>query len=377
MENIIITEENIGLPPGSPVYVGDKPAYAMNMSVLTFDSSSAKIQKISAVEELSFCKDAEIMWINIDGLKDIESLKKLGTMYNIHPLTIEDVLNTEQPPKVETFDNYRFISFKSIQQNKSMANKPEKSRRFFMFNREKKKNQLADEEEFNTDQISIIIMENVLITFQEIPGDPFDDIRKRILENSVHIRKISTDYLAYLLMDAVVDEYYLTLAHFEDIIEDFEDRATKTSDDTFISSIQDTKKHLFQIKRTMLPLHDNLILIFHQKIRLFDDELKPFLQDLQENLNNAIQSVENYRDWLSNIMEVNLSVLSYQLNKVMKILAIVSAIFIPLTFIAGVYGMNFEHMPELSHPLAYPLTLCGMGLTAVIMVIFFKIRHWF
>jgi len=207
--------------------------------------------------------------------------------------------------------------------------------------------------------------------------NPFDGIRKRILENAGQLRKMGTDYLAYSIIDAVVDEYYLTLAHLEDDIENFEDRAVKTSDDTFITEIQDTKKYLFQIKRAMLPLRDNLMLISRQNIALMGAELKPFFQDLQENLNNAIESVENYRDWLSNIMEVNLSVVSYQMNKVMKILAIVSAIFIPLTFIVGVYGMNFEFMPELTHPWGYPIVLGCMGIIAVTMVIFFKIRHWF
>ena len=197
------------------------------------------------------------------------------------------------------------------------------------------------------------------------------------MENTGQIRSMGTDYITYSMIDAVVDEYNLTLSKLEDDIENFEDRAAKTSDDTFISEIQDTKKNLFQIKRTMLPLRDNLVIITRQNMPVFNNDLKPFLQDLQENLGNAIETVENYRDWLSNIMEVNLSVLSYQMNKVMKILAIVSAIFIPLTFIAGVYGMNFEYMPELGQRWAYPIVLGCMGFIALMMALFFKKRHWF
>jgi magnesium transporter len=237
--------------------------------------------------------------------------------------------------------------------------------------------QLEDMKEFVIDHISIIIMKNVLITIQEIAGDSFWDIRKRILENIGQIRKMGTDYLAYTLIDTVVDEYFITLAHLEDDIEDIEDRAVKTDNDAFISEIQETKKFLFYVKRAMLPLRENLMIISRQDMLLTNEELKPFLQDLRENLSNAINSVETYREWLTNIMDVNLSVLSYQLNKVMKILAVISAIFIPLTFIAGIYGMNFEFMPELAQPWGYPLVLGFMGTVALALVILFKTRKWF
>ncbi len=366
METIIINEDNIGLPPGTPVYVGDRPASAMGISVLTYSASSAQEKKIYSINELSLLKSDGIMWININGLKDIDAIKKLAQMYDIHSLTIEDILNTKQQPKVEIFENYRFISFKSIQEKNNEKQTDGK-----------KIKKDDDPEDFIIEQISMIVMENTLITFQEITGNSFNSIRKRILENIGRICSRGTDYLAYSLIDAVVDEYYITLAGIEEDIEDLEDRAIKTSNDNFIAEIQDTKKYLFQIKRAMLPLRENLIIISHQVLPFTKSDLKPFLQDLQENLNNAIETVENYREWLSNIMDVNLSVLTYQMNKVMKILAIVSAIFIPLTFIAGVYGMNFENMPELTKPWGYPLILTAMGLTALGMVIFFKVRKWF
>ena len=379
MKGILLDEKEIGLPPTTPVYTGNRPASAMDISILTFDSSSAKIQNVSAIDEISLCKNDEIMWINISGLKDADSIKKLTEIFNIHPLTIEDILNTKQQPKIETFENYRFMSIKSIQHEKSFPPPQEKQKSFFRLNYKRIKDQSEYRDEYIIDQISIIRMKHVLITFQEISGDSFNDIRKRILENIGQIRTMGTEYLAYSLIDAVVDEYYLALAHLGDDIEDFEDRAIKTSDDTFITELQDTKKYLFQIKRAMQPLRDNLAIISRQNVSVPNpnNELKPFLQDLQENLNNAMEMVENYREWLSNIMDVNLSVLSYQLNKVMKILAIISAIFIPLTFIAGIYGMNFEIMPELTHPWGYPIVLGCMGCIALIMIVLFKIRHWY
>jgi magnesium transporter len=365
--------KKIELPPGSLVYVGDRPALEMDLSIITYDPNSAQMKKLSDTNELlQYQNDSNISWINISGLKDIDSIKHLGKLYNIHPLSIEDILNTEQQPKVETFENYRFLSIKTIQREKNFHQKHEKRK---MSGRKNK--QIEEPNEFLIDQISMIIMKNILITFQEISGDSFDGVRKRITEDIGQIRRMGTDYLAYTLIDAIVDEYFLTLNHLEWDIENFEDRATKTSDDKFIEEIQDTKKYLLNIKRAISPLKDNVVIISRQNTFFLTDDLKPFVQDLIENINNAIVIVENYREWLSNIMDVNLSVLSHQTNKVMKVLAVISTIFIPLTFIAGIYGMNFDFMPELKHELGYPIVLGGMGIIAMMMVIIFKIRHWF
>jgi magnesium transporter len=338
----------------------------MEIAVLTYDTFNAVTKSIKSVEELAQFDGKGTVWININGLPDTEFLNKFEIMYEIHPLTIEDILSTNQQPKVETFENYRYISLKSIREAKYVRRSPAGK---------KKKEDSA--EEIIIRQISIIIMKNTLITFQETVGDQFEDIRKRLLKNTGDIRKTGTEYIAYMLMDTVVDEYYVSLNDLEDDIEDFEELAIDTSNENFIADVQDIKKYLFQIKRAMLPLRENVLILLHQIIPKANDKLKPLLQDLHENLSNAIDIVESYREWLTNIVDVNLSVLSYQMNKVMKILATVSSIFIPLTFIAGVYGMNFQFMPELSKPWAYPIVLGGMVLVAVGMVLFFKIRKWF
>jgi len=339
------------LPSEEPVYVGDSPALETQISVINYDSKSAKKDILSGVDELAqYKKKSGISWINIVGLNDIESIKRMGTLFNIHRLSIEDVLNIEQQPKVETFKDYKFISIKMIH------------------------NQNSD---ILFEQISLIIMKNIIITFQEIPLDPFDNLRKRIMEDAGEIRSTGTDYLAYSIIDSVVDEYFLILDMLEDDIEDFEERATKTSDDTFIQELQDTKKVLVKIKRSISPLKENMSIVFHHGNFFKTDELKPFLQDLNEHLNNALSIVDNHREWLTNIMDVNLSVLSHQMNKVMKVLAMISTIFIPLTFIVGIYGMNFEFMPELTYKIAYPIVLAVMGVIAVVMILIFKIRRWF
>jgi magnesium transporter len=272
MKSILINKQSIEQQSGAPVYTGDGTPLTEGISVLTYNHSFAEMRSLSSVDELpAYNNDSAIFWVNINGINDIDSIKKLEKMYNIHPLTIEDVLDTRQQPKIETFENYRFMSLKSITQGKHYNltkqdnegyNTAEQARtkvrvnkkQFFKFNSQKTKEQSEAVEEFVIEHISIIIMKNVLITIQEIPGDSFGDIRKRILGNIGRIRKMGTDYLAYSLIDTVVDEYFITLEHFEDDIEDLEDRATKTDNDTFISEIQDTKKYIFQIKRAMLPL---------------------------------------------------------------------------------------------------------------------------
>jgi magnesium transporter len=371
----MIFSKKIELPLESPVYVGDRPASEMDLSIITYDAASADFSHLSDIDELSKYQNcSKTSWINISGLKNIDFIKDLGKLYDIHPLTIEDVLNTEQQPKVETFENYRFLSIKTIQREKKFNHTQKKKKNLFTLF---KKNEEEKIDEFLIDQVSVIIMKNTLITFQEISGDSFDGVRKKILDGIGEIRKMGTDYLMYAIIDAVVDEYFLVINHLEEDIENFEDRATKTSDDMFIQEIQDTKRYLLQIKRAISPSKENVTVILRQNKFFLTDELKPFVQDLLENLNNAEITVEHYREWLSNIMDVNLSVLSHQTNKVMKVLAVISTIFIPLTFIAGIYGMNFDFMPELRQQWGYPVVLGCMGLIGMTMLITFKLKRWF
>jgi len=365
----------------NPVYSGDIPASEMKLSYINYDSESAETKDVSSIDEVINLKnDSKMLWINVSGLKDIESIKRLGELLEIHPLTIEDILQTEQQAKMEIFPQYRFLLVKTIIQKKNT---------FYRSNTEKKKFSLpfrkdkrfvsrdGNADELIITQVGIVIMKNILLTFQELSRGAFEGIRKKIIENTDEIRKMETDYLAYLIIDKIVDEYFNSINHLEEHIENLEERATMTSDDTYIEEIQETKKYLLLVKKAILPLKNNLLLISRQESFFQTGEIKPFLQDLIENLDHAVAQVEHYREWLSSVMEVNLSVLSYQLNKVMKVLAMISAIFIPLSFIAGIYGMNFENMPELRYNFGYFIVLGVMFFVAAIMIVFFKVRRWF
>jgi len=365
----------------NPVYAGDIPASEMKLSYINYDSESAETKDVSSIDEVIKLKsESKMLWINVSGLKDIDSIKRLGELLEIHPLTIEDILQTEQQAKMEVFENYRFLLVKTIMQKKNTFTRSNGGKRKFFLPFRKDKRFVSQDENTNEliiTQVGIVIMKNILLTFQELSRGAFEGIRRKIIENTGEIRKMETDYIAYLIIDKIVDEYFNSVNHLEEHIENLEERATRTSDDTYIEEIQETKKYLLLVKKAILPLKNNLLLISRQESFFQTGEIKPFLQDLIENLDHAVMQVEHYREWLSSVMEVNLSVLSYQLNKVMKVLAMISAIFIPLSFIAGIYGMNFENMPELTTSFGYFIVLGVMLSVAIAMIAFFKIRRWF
>jgi magnesium transporter len=216
----------------------------------------------------------------------------------------------------------------------------------------------------------------MVITFQNKPSSYFDGIKKRILNNAGRFRRTGADFLAYAIIDAVVDEYFAIIDSFGAEIEEFEDRALDEKDSDFIQDIQALKQKLLKMRRTVWPMRESLSLLMHIDSKLISDELDPFLKDLYDHIIQAAETVETFRELIAGIMEINLSASSNRLGKVMKVLTIISTIFMPLTFIAGVYGMNFQYMPELEQRFAYFITLGVMLTIALGMVAFFKIRKW-
>ncbi|MDR1031130.1 MAG: magnesium/cobalt transporter CorA [Treponema sp.] len=322
----------------------------MDCSIIGYDPVSAWMKTANTVEELLSCRNTgELTWIHINGFKDTLAIQTLVNTFGIHPLTVEDILDVEQRPKAEEFADYLFITFKAITRQR---------------------------EEISLDQISLILTHDTVITFQQIPRNSFEGIRRRILNNIGRIRKMGADYLAYAIIDSVVDEYFVALDTLGTSIEDFEERALDENDTSLISDLQKVKQTLIKIRRIMWPLRESLISLPRLDSDLLNPELEPFLKDLHDNMIQVLETLETYQELLTGVMEVNLSLLSNRMNKVMKVLTIISTIFIPLTFIVGVYGMNFAYMPELNYPYAYPLTWGLMVLIAVGMLLFFKRRHW-
>lgn len=324
----------------------------MDLSIISYGSEGARRENAAAVDELLARQTGgEICWINVDGLDDPGAVHQLAERYAIHPLTVEDILSDEQRPKVEEFENYLFISLKAIRRQ--------------------------EEGEPVLDQVSFVLEGSTLITFQEIPGDSFDGIRKRILSNGGKVRRMGADYLTYMIMDAVVDEYFLVLEALGAEMEAFEERAMDEQDAAFITDIQKVKQRLLRVRRAVWPLRESVAGLLRLDSPKIHDDLEPFLRDLMENIIRVEETIETYRELIAGVVEINLSTVSNRMNKVMKVLTIISTIFIPLTFIVGVYGMNFQFMPELATHYGYPIVWGGMILVALGMIFFFKRRHWF
>jgi magnesium transporter len=321
----------------------------MILSLIGYDPTGAWNKTAATVDELLVWKNtAGVTWINVECLDSPETINQLAGVFKIHPLTVEDIQDIEQRPKTEEFDDYLFITFKAVNPAAVL--------------------------EF--EHISLVITDDAVLTFQEKHGDYFDGIRKRIMNNAGRIRRMGTDYLAYVIIDAVVDEYFIIMDSLGAEIEHFEERAVDEKDDSFIRDMQDIKQKLLKVRRVVWPLRESLSLLMHLDSKRISDELEPFLKDLHDHIIQAAETVETYRELVAGVMEVNLTAASNRLNKVMKVLTIISTIFIPLTFIAGVYGMNFRFMPELEEPWAYPAILGIMLAIALGMVLIFKRRKW-
>jgi magnesium transporter len=318
------------------------------LSVIRYDQNEVQEFSGGALSGLPENRAGGVTWINLNYL-DAALVNALAGAFAIHPLTVEDILDTRQRPKAEEFETYLFLSLKAIHRAG---------------------------EDHGYEQISIILMNNTVLTFQERPGDNFDGIRKRIRNSAGRIRRMGADYLAYALVDAVVDEYFIILDALGDEIEDFEERAAGARDADFITSIQRIRRQLFTLRKSVWPLRDSVSHIIHSDADFFGADLEPFLKDLYDHTLQASDTVESCREIIAGVMEVNLSTASNGMNKIMKVLTIISTIFIPLTFIAGVYGMNFRFMPELGWPYGYPAIMGVMILTAAGMLVYFRRRRW-
>jgi len=344
--------KKIGLSPGTLVHVGEKKTDEVKLSVIDYNLNSAKFEELESVSELThYIEKDTVSWLNVSGLHKPEIIDKIGDEYDIHSLTLEDILNTEQRPKVEIYDDYVFIVLKMLQ-----------------YNDQKK--------ELDAEQVSLILGQNYLITFQEKEGDVFDRVRSWIEKGQGRIRKKGADYLAYALIDAVVDHYFLVLERFGDHIENLEEKVFSDPDSAMVSEIQKMKGDLIYIRKSVWPLRESVNILLRDELNFINSENMVFLRDLYDHIIQVIDTVETFREMSSGLLDVYLSSISNRMNEVMKVLTIIATIFIPLTFIAGIYGMNFHYMPELEVPWAYPAVWAVFVIVAIVMVLYFRRKKW-
>jgi magnesium transporter len=345
--------QKAGLPPGSLVHIGRQRIEKTKISVIDYDETQFTEQEISTVEACFPFKDKPtVTWINIEGIHQTDILEKIGSCYNLHPLVMEDILNTEQRPKIENYHDYLYIVLRMLYYDDA-ANT------------------------ISSEQISLIVGQNYVISFQEgIEGDVFGHLRERLRNEKGRVRRQGADYLVYSLIDAVVDNYFSVLEKLGEKIEILEEKLVTNPTTETLHQIHYLKREMIYLRKAVWPLREVISGFERGDTTLVTDSTRIYFRDVYDHTIQVIDTVETYRDMISGMLDIYLSSVSNRLNAVMKVLTIIATIFMPLTFIAGVYGMNFRHMPELEWRYGYVMVWGVMIAISVSMLFFFKKKKW-
>lgn len=342
--------KKIGLPPGTLIHIGEKKVEKIKITAIHYNSAEFIKKELKEPEEAIALKNKEgVLWINIDGLQQTEIIERIGNLYDIHPLVLEDIVNTGQRPKIEDYDNFSFIVLKMIYEDKI---------------------------ELTAEQISIILGENFVISFQEKEGDVFENVRKRIMNGKSKIRNMGADYLAYSLIDSVVDNYFIILERLGERIEYLEEELVLNPEKNILREIHKLKSELLYLRKSIWPLREVIGYLYRGEIPLISRDILVYFRDVYDHSVQIIDTLETYRDMVAAMIDIYLSSVSNKMNEIMKMLTIIATIFIPLTYIAGVYGMNFKYMPELEWRWGYFSIMAIMAIIAIIMIIYFRRKKW-
>ena len=343
--------KKLAKPPGFLLYTGENVDARFSLDIMQIDHESNLLEdkqdSIEYLQKLDLNK--RTTWINVNGLSDVDKIAEIGKIFNIHPLTLEDIVNVNSRPNFDEYPDYLFIDLKML---------------------------YYKEENLIVEHLSFLLKENILLSFQEIPEDVLEPVRFRIREGKGRIRTAGVDYLLYALIDAVVDHYFLVFETFGDKIEDLENKIFDNPDDEISLEIQGLKREVYKIRKALFPMREVINRFERTENPLIQNETKVFIRDVHGHAIQLIETVENYRDMTMGLMDLYMTSISNKMNNVMKVLTIIATIFIPLTFVAGVYGMNFENMPELKYKYSYFILWGVMVFMFVVMLILFKRRKW-
>ena len=347
-----LAAKEAGLPPGTLVYTGQQRVESVRIDVIDYDQADLREIQVESVDEcLPFKDTPTVTWMNVTGLHDISLIEKLGQQYDIHPLVMEDVVHTGQRPKYDDFGSYLFFVLNTLHSGEEAG-------------------------QIRTEQISLILGPNFVISFQEIPEDPFENVRERLRKSKGRIRGMGSDYLAYALMDAIVDHYFAILETLGEQIEEMGAKAVDDPSPDTLHAVQGLKRTLNHLRRSIWPLREVVSALERGESNLIADSTGIYLRDVYDHTIQVVETVETFRDMASGMFDTYLSSVSNRMNEVMKVLTIIATIFIPITFVAGVYGMNFQNMPELARPWGYPAALGVMLIIAVGMLVYFRRKRW-
>ena len=343
--------QKTGLAPGSLIHVGSRYTEKSKITLIRYDETFFAEKEISSIADFRSEKDKQgIAWLNIDGLQDIKLFEDIGELFGLHPLVLEDILNTDQRPKTEDYGDYIYLVLKN-------------------FHGQEGENLLSD-------QVSIILGKDFILSFQERESGLCESIKEKISKNKGRIRKEGADYLAHAIIDDVVDNYFIVLENLEEKIENLEDDLVKKTNPSALEAIHILKRELILLRKSLWPLREAISSLERSESLLINKSTGIYFKDIYDHTIAIIDTVETFRDMLSGMLDIYLSTISNRLNEVMKVLTIIATIFMPLTFLAGVYGMNFKYMPELEYRWGYFCILGIMVVVALLMLRYFKKKKW-
>ncbi len=341
------SSEKAGLPPGVLLHVGEKKTESVRIRVMDYTADRLEEKELESIEQSFAYADREgVTWINIDGLHETDIIQKTGDHFGLHPLVLEDIVHTEQRPKVEDYEDHVFIVTKMLFYDKETSR-------------------------LGAEQFSLVLGPNYVITFQEKSGNVFNPLRDRLRKAKGRIRKAGADYLMYALLDAIVDNYFIVLEKIGEEVEILDDGLIEDPNPEILQMIHTLKRELIYLRKSVWPLREVIGNLERRESKFVQQKTTVFLRDVYDHTIQVIEATETLRDIVSGMLDVYLSSISNRMNEVMKLLTIIATIFIPLTFIAGIYGMNFKYMPELEMHWGYPVAL------GVMLVIFVGMVAWF
>ncbi len=347
-----IKAKEVGLSPGSLIHVGKQKIEKPVISLVDYDQKSLDTKTNITVGEATAHKETDtVSWINLSGIHDISLIERFGQRFGIHNLALEDILNTQHRPKVEEMDGYSLIILKML---------------FF-----------DDEtQSIDAEQISLILGPRYVLTFQEKEGDVFNGVRERLQRSNGRIRQRGSDYLAYALIDSIVDSYFHILEKVGDNLAQLEEDLLNNPEQSTLGRVHHYKRQLMLLRKSVWPLREVISELNKEESPLIREDTRVFLRDLYDHTIQVLDTVEIFRDTVSGLQDLYMSAVSNRMNEIMKVLTIMASIFIPLTFIAGIYGMNFEYIPELKWRWGY-FAIWGVMISCIIgMLVYFKRKRW-
>lgn len=345
-------QKKVAQSPGTVEFVGEHKVDRVVLSVIDYDKDTLREEELADVKEcLQYRDTKQVSWINVTGLHDTELIKTLGAHYGLHPLVLEDIVNANQRPKVEDYEGYIYVVARMLLYGEQ-------------------------DDVVHAEQISIVIGPHYVLSFQERPGDVFEPVRQRLRSAKGRLRTLGPDYLAYTLIDATVDNYFLILERFAEQIEGLEDRLVEAPTPELLARIHHVKRETIFLRNAVGPLREVVVVLERGESKLIEKGTAVFFRDVYDHTIQAIDAVGAFRDMLSGLQDLYLSSVSNRMNDVMKVLTIIATIFVPLTFVAGIYGMNFRHMPELEWRWSYAIFWGVIAAIAIGMLTFFRRRRW-